>query len=143
MTIDYEPSWIRGKDLTSDRENIFESGWEGNCLAINKEHPVVWGNRIRCARYNGCATAALMMTPFASVSDWGMISSDMVFVGNAYVLSSITTDEKPPEIVWPEMVAWPPGAMVESEMTRPPLEALVMDLLSMRINLLVGYVGRA
>lgn len=84
-----------------------------------------------------------MMTPFASVSDWGMISSDMVFVGNAYVLSSITTDEKPPEIVWPEMVAWPPGAMVESEMTRPPLEALVMDLLSMRINLLVGYVGRA
>ena len=86
---------------------------------------------------------ALMMTPFASVSDWGMISSDMVFVGSAYVLSSTTTDDKPSEIVWPEMVAWPPGAMVKSEMTRPPLEALVIDLLSMRINLLVGYVGRA
>ena len=67
------------------------------------------------------------MTLVASVIGWGMAFWDAVFVGNAYVLPSTTTDEKSAEVVWPEMIFWLSGATVESPTTKPSMEVFIMD----------------
>ena len=47
--------------------------------------------------------------------------------GSAYVLPSMSAFEGPTNIVWPATATCPPGVIVVSPITTPPLEPLTMD----------------